>query len=173
MKHSKQYTFSLTKGFGLIEVLVALVVLSIGLLGLINLQIRGHQYSDSARQRSQATFLAYDILDRMRANRDQVVTGSYNLAMGSTLTTPSNMCVDPSATCGTDELAAFDLWEWKQDLSNFLPNADASIIKDAAITTADVYQVTIQWSRQAFSEADRDTTFGTQLSDSIVIETEI
>lgn len=175
MKQVTKYNFSKEAGFGLIEVLVALVVLSIGLLGLINLQIRGHQYSDSARQRSQATFLAYDILDRMRANRDQVINGEYDLTMSTSLSTPatSDICSTTTATCSPDVLAAYDLWEWKNDLSNSLPNADASIAKNSLIATANVYQITIQWNTKALSEADRDTALGTKLTDSIVIESEI
>ena len=59
-----------SRGFTLVEVLVALVVLSIGLLGVAALQLTSLRSNHSSAMRSQATFLAYDIIDRMRANRD-------------------------------------------------------------------------------------------------------
>lgn len=57
-------------GFTLIEVLVSLIVLAIGLLGLAQLQARGLKFNQDAYARSQATVLAYEMIDRMRANRD-------------------------------------------------------------------------------------------------------
>ncbi|MGI9304444.1 MAG: type IV pilus modification protein PilV, partial [Gammaproteobacteria bacterium] len=57
------------RGFTLLEVLIATVVLSIGLIGLAALMIQGQKFNRSALNRSQATFIAYDMADRMRANR--------------------------------------------------------------------------------------------------------
>lgn len=55
-------------GFSLVEVLVAVLVLSIGLLGLAALQIAGSRASDSTRYRTTATLAAYDVADRLRAD---------------------------------------------------------------------------------------------------------
>ncbi len=175
MKHIQKMNFKYIRGFGLIEVLVAVVILAIGLLGLVNLQMRGHQYSDSARQRAQATYLAYDILDRMRANKDEVVNGTYYVSTGTSVSAPVaiNMCSDATVSCPPNRLAEYDLWEWKQDLSNQLPNGDGSIRRNNAIATTDIYEITIQWSRRAFSDADKATALGTQHLDTIVIETEL
>ncbi len=57
-------------GFTLVEALVALLAPSIGLLGVAGLQLSGLRNNLSAAWRSQATYLSYDIIDRMRANRD-------------------------------------------------------------------------------------------------------
>lgn len=92
--HARQH------GFSMVEVLVALLILSIGLLGLAGMQTRSVQMNQSAAQSSQANFLAYDILDRMRANRNAAVNGDYN----RTLTQPV-----PTAT---NTLANRDLREW-------------------------------------------------------------
>jgi type IV pilus assembly protein PilV len=56
------------KGMTLIEVLVALVILGVGLLGAAAFQLNALKYTDSARMTSQASFIAYDMLDRIRAN---------------------------------------------------------------------------------------------------------
>jgi type IV pilus assembly protein PilV len=69
-----------SKGFSLIEVLVAVLVLAIGLLGVAALQINATRANQSAELRSQASMLAYFMLDAMRANRDAALAGSYNLA---------------------------------------------------------------------------------------------
>lgn len=71
------------QGVALIEVLIAFFVLAIGLLGLAGLQIKTLQFNQSAYQRSQATIAAYDMMDRMRSNRDAARVGNYNLDFGS------------------------------------------------------------------------------------------
>lgn len=65
------------QGFSLVEVLVALLVLAIGLLGMAGLQTRGVSTNYSALQRSQATLYAYDIVERMRANRETARKSSW------------------------------------------------------------------------------------------------
>lgn len=118
MSVSSNYKAGLTavrrsRGFTLIEVMVAIVVLSIGLLGLAGLLASGLKNSHSAYLRSQATWLAYDALDRMRANRGNALAGGYNLALG--------------AAPGGAGLAATDLGEWDAALTNTLPAGDGSI----------------------------------------------
>ena len=66
-------------GFTLIEILLAVVVLSGGLLGLAGLQLTGLKSNHSAYLRSQATILTLDIADRMRANRISAITGAYDI----------------------------------------------------------------------------------------------
>jgi len=63
-------------GFSLIEVLIAVLILGVGLLGAAAIQINALKYTDSSTMTSQASFIAYDMLDRIRANPD----GSYALA---------------------------------------------------------------------------------------------
>lgn len=55
-------------GMTLIEVLVAVLILGVGLLGAAALQLNALRYTDSALMTSQASFIAYDMLDRIRAN---------------------------------------------------------------------------------------------------------
>jgi type IV pilus assembly protein PilV len=116
------------RGFTLLEVLVAIVVLSIGLLGLAGLMASSLKNSHSAYQRTQATWLAYDALDRMRANRQVALAGGYNLALG--------------AAPGGSGLAAIDLGEWDAALTNTLPEGDGSI----AVAAGGVVKVIVQWN---------------------------
>ena len=75
-------------GFTLIEVLVAVLILSIGFLGVAALQMNALKNNQSASQRSQATILAYFMMDEMRANKEVAINGNYNLA---------KTCVVPTA----------------------------------------------------------------------------
>lgn len=68
------------RGFSLLEVLIAVVVLSFGLLGMAALQINALKNSQSSFQRTQAVMLSYFMLDAMRANRADAIGGNYNLA---------------------------------------------------------------------------------------------
>lgn len=116
------------RGFTLLEVLVAIVVLSIGLLGLAGLMASSLKNSHSAYQRTQATWLAYDALDRMRANRQVALAGGYNLALG--------------AAPGGSDLAAGDLSEWDTALADTLPAGDGSI----AVAAGGAVKVIVQWN---------------------------
>ena len=109
-------------GFSLIEVLVALVVLSIGLLGLAMLQAQGMKFTTDSYQRTQATLLAYDLIDRMRANKVGADAGAYCLTTAAP-TTPCTTTAPPATavTCGNsggcttkEDLAKFDLTQWYQ-----------------------------------------------------------
>ena len=76
---SKQHS----RGFTLIEVLVALVLLSIGLLGLAKLQFWGVKHTGSAYFRTQATQLANEMVERMRSNPMAVVDLEYSAGRGA------------------------------------------------------------------------------------------
>ena len=73
MKRNRRYFPGMrrARGFSLLEVLIALVVLAVGLLGFALLQTMSLRFAQSANHRTQATNLAYDLLDQMRANRYQ------------------------------------------------------------------------------------------------------
>jgi len=122
---------STARGFSLLEVLVALLVLSIGLLGLASLQATTSRFNYGAYLRSQATSLAYDIADRMRANRDEVLAGSYDVA-----TFPS-----PAPACGVvagATVAALDLSGWQSALACALPEGMGRIVRNGNTVTIGV-----------------------------------
>ena len=101
-------------GFTLIEVLVAMLVLAVGLLGLAGLQATSLRNNQSAYNRSQATQLAYDIADRMRANISGKAT--YTAMLPSAATAKSTCLSTPG--CSIADMATNDLYEWNCALAN-------------------------------------------------------
>jgi type IV pilus assembly protein PilV len=156
------------RGFTLVEVLVALLVMSIGLLGIGKLVLVSARANDSAYLRSQATALAYEALDDMRANRLSAVGGAYTTAPNWASTAASNPGTTCTAACGNSTIAQLDLYNWQQHLQNALgPSGDGQI--SMATTTDPVtlapytaVTVTVKWddtvAQQAFGGTPGATT---------------
>lgn len=125
-------------GFSLIEVMIAVLVLAVGLLGASSMQLSALRYTDSARYRSQASFIAYDILDRIRANAGNAK--NYEITALS----------DISST-GTVE--GIDLGDLKDNVE-ILPEGDASIAvdKDSVVT------VKVTWSEGRAEKSSSSST---------------
>lgn len=101
-------------GFTLIEVLIAVVILAGGLLGLAVLQAASLKNNQSAYNRSQATQLAYDMADRVRAN--VAGAGTYTTILPSAATPPTpNICLTTTG-CIPADMATNDLKEWDTTL---------------------------------------------------------
>jgi type IV pilus assembly protein PilV len=147
------------QGFSMIELLVAVLVVGIGVLGVTGLQMVSLQNNRSALLRGEAVQLAYDMMDRIRANP----TGAYDgLALGDAPPAAGN-CL--AADCSDAAMATFDQASWKCALGNFnddavctglraagalppvaaqpgLPSGDGSIAVDAG---TGVVTITVQW----------------------------
>jgi type IV pilus assembly protein PilV len=102
-------------GFTLLEVLVSVLVLSIGLLGLAGLHVTALRNSQSSYFRSVATQLAYEMADRMRANPQGVDAGNYNNGAGT-----NDNC--ETGACTPAQLAGYDITQWRNALSGELPD---------------------------------------------------
>ncbi|MCR4346808.1 MAG: type IV pilus modification protein PilV [Sulfuricaulis sp.] len=135
------------QGFSLIEVMVALLVLSIGLLGLAALQTTSLQFNTGSYYRTQATFLAYDILDRMRANSIGVKAGSYNATTSAAAAAAKADTTACSTGCNTTDLAKYDLGEWYRRMEIMLPGSTLPTNNYALISrdAANVVTITINW----------------------------
>ena len=149
-------------GFTLLEVMVAMVIFSIGLLGLASLQGQSLQFSHSAYLKSQATFYAYDVLDKMRANRAIALTGNYNATFSSTGS--DNGCYSNTGDCSAEAMALHDIFNWKQLLAT-LPDGQGSVdaFPSASFTE---YLVTVTWS-------DRSAPEGSGGTETITVRSEI
>lgn len=120
-------------GFSMVEVLVSLLVLSLGLLGLAALQSNGMKATHSAHLRSQATIYAHDILDRMRANREAARAGDYDLILSAATPVCNPLAYD---------LEDCDRAQWRADLSS-LPDGTGAVTYDAA---TQLVTVMVQWN---------------------------
>jgi type IV pilus assembly protein PilV len=162
----------LQSGFTLIEVLVSLVVLSIGLLGIGKLVLFSAHANDSAYLRGQATELAYEILDNMRANRETAVTQGYDTALTAVPANPGS-CL--AATCSPVQLALYDVYTWKMRLATqpsgqgTLPSGKGSVV--TSTTTPTTATITVQWDDAAAQSVFGAAAVGQAAPMSIVLET--
>ncbi len=142
-----------SSGFSLIESMIAVLVISIGLLGLASLQGTSIRNNHDSYLRSQATLLGHGILDRMRANRSQAIAGLYNLALAATPVSAKN-CEDTAsaaATCNAAEMTLFDQASWINRVAQGLPNGDATISSQILTTDRALITVTVQWGADSTS----------------------
>ena len=122
------------KGFTMIEVLIALLVLSIGLLGLAALQANGLRSNFGAYARSQAVILANDMTDRIRANPTAAgAAGLYN-NINAPVADPGCLLAD----CTTAQIALHDTAVWYDSLQNALPNGTGTVTGDGTVFTVSV-----------------------------------
>ena len=104
-------------GFGFIEVLMALLLISVGFLNVAGLQTAAKKANYDSLQRTTAIVIARDIAEKMRANPislDQYLTTASGVG-GGTLTEPAQDCTQ-AATCNSGQMAVYDLWLWEQTL---------------------------------------------------------
>jgi type IV pilus assembly protein PilV len=137
------------QGVTMIEVLVSMLVLSLGLLGVAGLQNTSLRSNQSAYFRSQATAIASDIMDRMRSNPDGVANGHYD-AIDSANLPNDPACIDTANGCNAADLAAHDARDWALNVLSVLPTATGTVVVDnmgtAGDASDDVFIVTVNWS---------------------------
>lgn len=137
------------RGFSLIEVLITILVFAIGMLGMAALQAVSMRSNQSANFRTQATALGYMIIDRMRANPEEVLHGQYlaDLAAG-------DCAADPPDAPPT---AAHDIAIWRQQLACQLPDGQGAItFPGTGRVLVDITWTDARWS---LIPAERATTF--------------
>ena len=161
LKHSARQV----RGFSLIEVLVALVVLSIGLMGIASMQVVGLQFNQQALTTTRAVELAADMADRIRANpgatNDITTPGdAYNVGFAPPSAAPATNCSDrlgntvgAFTACSNVQLARYDIWEWKTTLQAATGSGLADGLGAVTYTwNADrqlaVYVIDISWSER-------------------------
>jgi type IV pilus assembly protein PilV len=136
-------------GFSLLEVLIALLVLSVGLLGIAGLQTVSLRFNHQSYERTQATVLISEMFEKITANPVAARAGSFDavtFANSSGSFTAYGSC---PTSCTPTELATFDLFRWKSSLEDprRLAQGQGSItrIADPDGATAHVYEITVNW----------------------------
>lgn len=124
-------------GFTLIEVLISLVIMSVGMLGIAGLYVHSMQAGRTSVLRHNAVTLAGDIADRIRANPR--AAAAYGLAGAN------NNCVDGGINCTIGEMAADDIFHWDQQAAATLPNGQVNVVFNNGVVPP-TYQITITWT---------------------------
>ena len=129
--------------------MIALAVFSFGLLALAALMASGLKYNTSALHRSYATNQAYDMADRMRANRLGLDAGYYN-NLSDSGTDPD--CI--GSGCTPEQMAQYDSWQWNTDNARLLPQGVGTVSLKSS--DSGIYTITIAWNddRDPGTEAD-------------------
>ena len=149
------------RGATLLEVMIAIVIMAIGLLGLAGLQTAGISTNSNAERRTQATIIANDFIERMRANLTSVSAGTYagidyaNVDCNGNIAT---FCQDRpgngAATCTSLEIALFDAFVATCDASNRLPGGGLNVRctdnagVDTACNATPFRTLTVNWTNR-------------------------
>jgi type IV pilus assembly protein PilV len=133
-------------GASLLEVLIAIVIMSFGLLALAGMTTASLQYSKIAQFQTIGIQLSVDVADRMRANSDGFVANSYNKttpysSVTAAITVPT--CA-VAAACTPAEIASIDLAQWRNALRTSMPGGDAFVRRDTANPLA--VDIWIMWT---------------------------
>jgi type IV pilus assembly protein PilV len=130
-------------GFTMVEVLVALVVLTIGLLGIAALLLKSLQSGRTATYRTQAVNFAADLADRIRMNRTADVAYA---TLFADVEVPVAAC-DTTGGCADADLAATDLFRWKARIAQLLPGGQGQVVVTAPLGPGEPFNfvVTVQW----------------------------
>jgi type IV pilus assembly protein PilV len=134
-------------GFTMLEVLVSILIMAIGMLGLAGLMAASMRNNHGAYHRTQAVWLAYDVADRMRANRQEALAGSYNIALGA-------------AAPGGGAINAVDLGQWLNAVSALPQGQGAVNVADLAGDR--IVTITVQWNDTRATGGDAAQQFQMQ-----------
>lgn len=147
-------------GFSLLEMLVALIIFSVGMLAVTGLQTVSKQSNFESVQRTLASQIATGLLEDMRTNGSGIAiyTGSGSIGGGSRGAQPAPNCA-AGAECNPGQKASFDLWFWEQSLDGSMEitggvNAGGLVLPTLCVTGpagggAGIYVVTVVWRGSA------------------------
>ena len=151
-------------GMSLIEVLVSMLIISIGVLGMIATQANAMRFLQSSHSQGAAAMLADDLANRIRANATEAIDKNayvhrFNSSGESTQETDTIMnCA--FVACGSGELASWDLSQWQQTMMASLPSASSAVTRSATAGTGSAtthdFLITLRW------DDDRSGSTGTE-----------
>ncbi len=144
------------KGITMIEILVTLVIVSVGLLGAAAMVIKGLESNRNAYLRTQASILAYDMADRIRANSERALAGDYDgFDIASAPDLPG--CYSSGSGCNSNTVVNVDKALWArsligaEDAATMLPEASGTIERNG-----ETFDITIIWQQVGWSSDDSE-----------------
>lgn len=126
------------RGFSLVEVLIALVIMSVGMLGIAGLYVQSLQAGRTSMLRHNAVTLAGDVADRIRANPRAGII--YQDSAGE-----DKDCVDNNTDCDESDMAEHDVFLWKIQAGQTLPGGDVTITFDDTVFPNE-YTINVNWT---------------------------
>jgi type IV pilus assembly protein PilV len=150
-------------GISLVEVAIAILVLSIGVIGLASLQITAKRTGFEAVQRTEATSLATGIFERMRANStvlDAYVTAGIGKTVRNLPAMPAPNCIN-GTSCTASQMDAWDLWEWERAVNGeTTSNSAGGLVRPTACISVDATEeriVIVEIAWEGFQELVNDS----------------
>ena len=137
-----------TTGFTLLEVMISMVIFSVGMLGLAGIQAIALKNNNTAYMRTIAMQQAYNMTDLLRSSTDfdGVVDSTFNTITSALGTAPTACFVDNNTTtCTTTQIAASDIYHWKNRMQSEMPSGRGKVTFDAA---TGVFTITIMWDEK-------------------------
>lgn len=128
-------------GFSLVEVLIALIIMSVGMLGIAGLYVHSMQAGRTSLFRHHAVTLAGDVADRIRANP---LGGAAYAGAGA-----DNDCVAGGINCSAAEMAAHDVSLWLEQADATLPDGTVAVVYDDDLVPS-TYEVTVTWREAGY-----------------------
>jgi type IV pilus assembly protein PilV len=125
------------RGFSLVEVLIALVIMSVGMLGIAGLYVQSMQVGRTSMFRHHAVTLAGDVADRIRANP---TAGAAYIVVGGA----DSNCVNMGVNCSAPQMASHDIFLWTAQASETLPAGTVTITFDGAAIPP-TYLIEVEW----------------------------
>jgi len=149
------------RGVGLLEVLIAWVVLSIGLLGVGLALMQTSRAASASRLRTQAVMAADSLANRMLANRPAALAGEYQLK-GPAVPPAGAPCT--SHSCDASEMAAADIHEWYEETRALLPGLRARVSCDSEAGCSAIQRIELRWEEPAAGEGASSCGVGMPLT---------
>ena len=126
------------QGFNLVEVLIALIIMSVGMLGIAGLYVHSMQAGRTSLFRHHAVTLAGDVADRIRANPRALAA----YAAGGA----DNNCVGGGINCTPAQMAGNDIFLWQQQAVDTLPAGQVAVIFTDNTPAPHTYAITVSWT---------------------------
>ena len=146
----KQPSLNRLRGFSLVEVLIALIIISVGMLGIAGLYVQSMQAGRTSMFRHNAVILVGDVADRIRANP---TAGAAYTAIGGA----DNNCIAQGVNCSAPDMADQDIFLWTAQAAETLPAGTVTVVFDGAVTPP-TYDITANWT-----EAGENLSYGVQI----------
>ncbi len=138
-------------GFTLLEVLVALVVLAVGMLGMAGLYVESLRSGQMSISYTNAVTLAASMADRIRANATAVEAYTGIAGGNATAGTPAGNCVNGIADCSAGQLALDDWFWWYEDVKDQLPEGRLASVQVINAAPVNVYTIVLQWPERGLA----------------------